>query len=55
MIKIMTDLSADVPKDVAEKLGIAVLPFYINAGERSILAGEDYTPQMFYDEFGQCD
>ena len=32
MIKIMTDLAADVPKDVAEKLGIAVLPFYINAG-----------------------
>lgn len=55
MIKIMTDLSADVPKDVAEKLGIAVLPFYINAGERSILAGEDYTPQMFYDEFGEAD
>ncbi len=55
MIKIMTDLAADVPKDVAEKLGIAVLPFYINAEERSILAGEDYTPQMFYDEFGEAD
>lgn len=55
MIKIMTDLSADVPKLLAERHNIAVLPFYINAGERSILAGQDYTPQMFYEEFGECE
>ncbi len=51
MIKIMTDLSADVTKREAEALGIAVLPFYINFGEESILADMDYTPQMFYEKF----
>ena len=51
MIKIMTDLSADIAKYEAEELGIAVLPFYINCGEESILADIDYTPQMFYEKF----
>lgn len=55
MIKIMTDLSADVPKELAESLGIEVLPFYINAGDRSILADREYTPQMFYEEFGAAE
>jgi DegV family protein with EDD domain len=51
MIKIMTDLSADVAKEVAEELGISVLPFYINCGDESILADINYTPDMFYEKF----
>ncbi len=51
MIKIMTDMSADITKEQAENLGIAVLPFYINFGEESILADIDYSPQMFYEKF----
>lgn len=51
MIKIMTDMSADITKAQAEELGISVLPFYINFGEESILADIDYTPQMFYEKF----
>lgn len=51
MIKIMTDMSADITKEQAEKYGISVLPFYINIGEESILADIDYTPQMFYEKF----
>ncbi len=51
MVKIMTDMSADITKEQAEKYGIAVLPFYINFGDESILADIDYTPQMFYDKF----
>lgn len=51
MVKIMTDMSADITKEQAEKHGIAVLPFYINFGDESILADIDYTPQMFYDKF----
>lgn len=51
MIKIMTDLSADITKAVAEELDIAVLPFYINCGDESILADLDYTPEMFYEKF----
>lgn len=51
MIKIMTDLAADVPKETAEQLGIAVLPFYINCSDESILADINYTPEMFYEKF----
>ncbi len=51
MVKIMTDMSADIKKEVAEKHNISVLPFYINFGEESILADLDYTPQMFYERF----
>ncbi len=51
MIKIMTDMSADITKEQAERYGIKVLPFYINCGDESILADIDYTPQMFYEKF----
>lgn len=51
MIKIMTDMSADITKEQAEKYGIKVLPFYINYGDESILADIDYTPEMFYEKF----
>lgn len=51
MIKIMTDLSADITKEMAEANDISVLPFYINCGEESILAGLDYTADMFYEKF----
>lgn len=55
MIKIMTDMSADITKEQAERYGIKVLPFYINCGDESILADIDYTPQMFYEKFKSLD
>lgn len=51
MIKIMTDLSADIKIEEAKKYNIRILPFYINFGEESILADVNYTPQMFYERF----
>ncbi len=51
MIKIMTDLSADITKEVAKSFDIRVLPFYINYSDESILADLDYTPEMFYEKF----
>ncbi len=51
MVKIMTDLSADLSKAQAEEYGISVLPFYINYPDESILADLDYTPEMFYEKF----
>lgn len=51
MVKIMTDMSADIKKEVVEKHNISVLPFYINFGDESILADIDYTPRMFYERF----
>ncbi len=55
MIKIMTDLSADITKEQAKEFDIAVLPFYINCGEESILADLDYTADMFYEKFKALD
>jgi len=51
MVKIMTDMSADITKEQAEKYDIKVLPFYINFGDESILADVNYTPQEFYAKF----
>jgi len=51
MIKIMTDMSADITKAQADEWGISVLPFYINVGDESILADINYTPRMFYEKF----
>lgn len=55
MIKIMTDLSADLTREMAQQYDIAVLPFYINCGDESILADLDYTPDMFYEKFKSLD
>jgi len=51
MVKIMTDMSADITKAQADEWGISVLPFYINVGDESILADINYTPRMFYEKF----
>lgn len=51
MIKIMTDMSADITQDEAKKYDIKVLPFYINCEDESVLADIDYTPEMFYEKF----
>lgn len=51
MVKIMTDLSADITKAQAAEFDIKVLPFYINYPDESILADIDYTPEMFYEKF----
>ncbi len=55
MIKIMTDLSADLTREMAEEYDIAVLPFYINCGDESVLADIDYTADMFYEKFKSLD
>jgi DegV family protein with EDD domain len=48
-IRILVDSTCDVPPDVAEELGIAIVPVYINVGDRSYLDGVDLTRQEFYE------
>lgn len=55
MIKIMADLAADIPGELVKKHNIEILPFYINTPTESILAGESFTPDMFYEKFGGAD
>lgn len=47
-IKIATDSTADIPKDLCEELDISVLPLTILAGENEYRDGVDITPAEFY-------
>lgn len=48
MIKIMTDAAADITKADAERLGITILPFMINFGEKQITADVNLDVYEFY-------
>lgn len=49
-IKIVTDSACDVPSELAQQLGISVVPVYINIGEKSYRDGVDMTRQHFYEQ-----
>jgi fatty acid kinase fatty acid binding subunit len=47
-VKIITDSTADLPPNVAERLGIIVLPISIQLGQKTLRDGVDVTPQDFF-------
>lgn len=47
-VRIVTDSTCDVPPDVVEKLGIKVVPVYINIGDKSYLDGVDLSRREFF-------
>ncbi|HEC33592.1 MAG TPA: DegV family protein [Chloroflexi bacterium] len=47
-IRILTDSTADVPADVAHRLGIAVVPAYVQMSGQSLRDGEQITRIEFY-------
>ncbi len=47
-IKIVTDSTCDIPKELVEKYQITVIPCYINLEGESYLDGVDITRQEFY-------
>ena len=47
-ISIVTDSTADLPKDEVERHNIGVVPLYINIGENSYLDGVDMSREAFY-------
>ncbi len=49
MIKIMTDAAADLDAKTADELGIAVLPFMIRLGEKTVLADVNLKPEEYYE------
>ncbi len=49
-VRVVTDSTCDLPIDIVEKLGIRVIPLYINVGEESYLDGIDMTRQQFYNQ-----
>ncbi|MDD3521034.1 MAG: DegV family protein [Actinomycetota bacterium] len=50
-IKIVTDSTADIPKELVEKYGIEVVPLYVNFGEDSYIDdGKSLTKKQFYEK-----
>jgi DegV family protein with EDD domain len=47
-IRIVTDSACDVPPDIAEKIGITIVPVYINIGDQSYLDGVDLSRREFF-------
>ncbi len=48
MIRIMVDSSADLEPAIAAEYNIAVLPFMVRLGEKSILADVNFDPDEYY-------
>jgi DegV family protein with EDD domain len=47
-IKIVTDSTCDLPQDVIQKLGITLVPVYINMGDKGYLDGVEISRKEFY-------
>jgi DegV family protein with EDD domain len=54
-IKIVTDSTSDLPQDVIQKLGITVVPLFINIGDKGYLDGVEITRKEFYTELPNYD
>ena len=47
-IRIVTDSTCDLPQEVIQKLGISVIPFFINIADEGFLDGIEITREDFY-------
>lgn len=52
-IRIVTDSTSDMPKELAEKYKIKIAPLRVNFGEESFLDGVELTNEEFYKRLGQ--
>jgi DegV family protein with EDD domain len=48
-IRIVTDSTCDLPEEIIQRLGIRVVPLYINVGSESYLDGIEISRQDFYE------
>lgn len=49
-VKIVTDSAADIPPEIAEELGITVVPLLVHMGDKSYRDGVDISGEQFYRE-----
>ena len=47
-VKIISDSTCDLPKDIVEKLDIKIMPLVVSLGEKSYNDGIDITPEDIY-------
>lgn len=52
-MKIVTDSGSDIPPEVAQELGITVIPLYIRFGDELYRDGVDISADQFYDKLEQ--
>jgi DegV family protein with EDD domain len=48
-VKVVTDSSSDIPPEVAQELGITVIPLYVRFGNEVYRDGVDISADQFYD------
>jgi DegV family protein with EDD domain len=49
-VKVVTDSSSDIPPEVAQELGITVIPLYVRFGDEVYRDGVDISADQFYDK-----
>jgi DegV family protein with EDD domain len=54
-IRIVTDSTNDLPREIVDQHGIRVIPMYINFGDQGFQDGVDITRQEFYDRLPSSD
>ena len=52
---VVTDSTADIPKDLERALGITVVPLKVHIQEKTYLDGETITPVEFYEKLKEAD
>lgn len=48
MVRIVTDSTSDIPREIASALGITVVPAYVHFGDKSYRDGVDLAPDELY-------
>jgi len=54
-VKIITDSTSDLSSEVAEELGITIIPLYVYIGSETYRDGVDLTPEEFYKRLPHCE
>jgi DegV family protein with EDD domain len=49
LVKVVTDSTSDLPPEIAQELGITVVPAYVHFGSQSYRDGVDITPEQLYE------
>ncbi len=53
-VRIVTDSVSDLPSELAEELGIAVIPLNVRFGTEVYRDGIDLTAEQFYEKLKRC-
>lgn len=47
-IRIVADSTCDIPEELVKRYNIAIIPTYINIGDESLIDGQDFTREEFF-------